>query len=65
MRDDEFQELRVRYQTAYDTCMTLGDRATDEFSKKRFDVAIEKLVEARDDLLAAFALRIRGKDPGF
>ena len=55
----------MRYQTAYDTCMTLADRATDEFSKKRFDVAIEKLVEARDDLLAAFALRIRGKDPGF
>jgi len=64
VRDDEFQKLRARYQTAYDTCMNLADKATDEFSQKRFDVALNKLAEARDDLMAAFSLRDRQRDPG-
>jgi hypothetical protein len=62
VRDYEFQKLRVRYQTAYDTCMNLADKATDEFSQKRSDAALEKLAGARDDLPAAFVLRDPHKD---
>jgi hypothetical protein len=57
VRDEDFLAVQRRYKAALDACRDLADKANaDELSARRFDVALEKLAEARDDLLAAFTL---------